>query len=170
MDGQFLAQAQLLKTCFGAALDANPNPPAKLCLTWGSPIADLGLNGDDCCDGAAYVNMIEFYPSSNLFPDRTIERQSGPCGVLAWAVRFEIAVFRCWPDHGFNQLTCDEREAATIQMFHDSDAITNAMCCFQQVNQGLLTAVTDSNPIEPQGGCAGVFGTVSVQVPNCGTC
>lgn len=170
MDRQFLDQANLLLTCLGAALDANPNPPAKLCLTWGDPIANFGLNGDDCCNGAAYVNLIEFYPSSNLFPDRTIERQSGPCGVLAWAVRLKATVFRCWPDDGLNMASCAEITAATEQQFLDAAAVTNAMCCFQAANSGLLTAVTDSNPLEPQGGCAGVFGTVSVQVPNCGSC
>lgn len=170
MDTQFLTQANLLLECLTAALNENPNPPAKICLTWGDPIADLGVYGSDCCDGAAYVNLMEFYPSSNLFPDRTIERQSGPCGVLAWAVRLQATVFRCWPDDGFARIDCPTRTAAAEQQFHDAQAIRKALCCFQKVNQGYLTAITESNPIEPAGGCAGVYGRVSVQVPNCDLC
>lgn len=169
-DTQFITQADYLFDCLAAALATNPNPPAKQCLTWGTPIADLGINQDDCCDGAMYVSMVEFYPSSNLFPDRTIERQSGPCGVLAWAVRFEVAVFRCWPDEGLQAIDCDTRREAVVQLFDDAEAIRRAMCCFQRINRGLLVAVTDSHPLDPAGGCAGNFGSVSVQVPNCSQC
>lgn len=169
-DTQFITQANYLFDCLGAALDANPNPPANRCLTWGTPIADLGLNDNDCCDGSMYVSMIEYYPSSNLFPDRTVERQSGPCGVLAWAVRFEVAVFRCWPDEGMQTISCATRLDAVTQLFDDAQAIRTAMCCFQKINQGLLVAVTDSRPLDPMGGCAGNYGSVSVQVPNCNQC
>lgn len=169
-DVQFLQQANYLLDCLGTALNNNPNPPAEICLTWGSPIADLGLDGSDCCNGTAYVSMLEYYPSSNLFPDRTIERQSGPCGVLAWALRLEVSVFRCWPDEGMRRISCTTRTETVTQLFHDAQAIRAAMCCFQQINQGLLVAVTDAQPIDPMGGCAGNFGSVSVQVPNCDQC
>ena len=170
MDVQFLPQAEILLTCLVNALAVNPNPPAKACLTWGDPIADMGVDGDDCCEGVAYVNLMEFYPSSNLFPDRTIERQSGPCGVLAWAVRFQATVFRCWPDDGMTRISCADRTAAVTQLFHDSQAIRQALCCFREANRDYLVAVTDAQPTGPLGGCAGVYGTVSVQLPNCDIC
>lgn len=178
MDTLFLPQANLLLACLETALAANPNPPAKICLAWDDPIANLGLDGDDCCEGTAYVNMIEYYPSSNLFPDRTIERQSGPCGVVAWALRLQATVFRCWPDDGLTRISCAEQTAAVEQLYHDAQAIRTALCCFKAANQagltpanrGLLIAITDNQPIAPQGGCAGNKGTVSVQVPQCGQC
>jgi hypothetical protein len=170
-DTQFLTQANNLLNCLCAALAAGPNPPEKCCLTWGDPIADFGQDGNDCCGGAAYVRMLEFYPSSNLFPDRTIERQSGPCGIVAWALRLEMTIFRCWPtDDGIHRIPCEDLTAATEQLFHDARAIREALCCFRAVNRDLLIAVTDSVPIDPAGGCAGIVGTVSIQIPNCDFC
>lgn len=169
-DVQFLPQAELLLACLVEALAINPNPPASACLTWGDPIADIGANGWDCCEGVAFVNMREFYPSNNLFPDRTIERQSGPCGVIAWAVPFQATVFRCWPDDGLNKINCTTRTAAVTQQFHDAQAIRNALCCFRRANRDYLTAITESKPIEPMGGCAGVYGQIAIQLPNCEQC
>lgn len=169
-DVQFLAQAENLLNCLCAALATNPNPPAKCCLTWGDPLADFGVDGNDCCDGAAYVRMLEFYPSSNLFPDRTIERQSGPCGVVAWAVRFELTVFRCWPTPGFGTIPCTDLTAATVQLFNDGEAIRRAMCCFRTLNRDFLVAITETEPIDPAGGCAGIQASLAIQLPNCDQC
>lgn len=172
-DTQFLEWTNNLLTCFCEALAQNPNPPAVCCLTWGDPIADISVEGQECCDGAAYVRMLEYYPSSNLFPDRTIERQSGPCGVLAWALRLELTIFRCWPTGTIYQSsTCAEKTAATEQLYHDAQAMRTAMCCFRTLarQQGLLVAVTDTTPIDPGGGCAGLQGSISIQLPNCDQC
>lgn len=173
-DEQFLLQQQYLRDCLCAALASRPNPPAKCCLTWGDPLADIAANGDDCCAGTAYVRMKEFYPSFQFFPDRTIERQSGPCGVVAWALQLEVTVFRCWPtpDDTMNLVTCDQLEAATEQLISDSNAIREAMCCFRDINrrQRQLVSIADTNPIAPLGGCAGIQSTVAVQIPQCSTC
>lgn len=169
MDTQFLPQLNTLLDCFCAALATNPKPPAKCCVYWGDPVADIAAFGDDCCDGAAYVSLEEFYPSTNLFPDRTIERQSGPCGILAWSVRLKLTTFRCWPvpANVNSRITCEQTTSATDQMFHDAKSMREAFCCFQKVNRLYLTAVTQVQPISPQGGCAGLQGFISIQLPNC---
>lgn len=169
-DHQFITAANQLLACAVEAFAANPNPPSIACLTWGDPVPNMGVDGDDCCNGAIYVNEVEFYPSSNLFPDRTVERQSGPCGVLAWAVRFQLTAFRCWPDDGMTRITCDARTAAVTQLFDDQQAIRKALCCFQKVNKNYLTAITEGVPLDPAGGCAGSYARVSIQLPQCDAC
>jgi hypothetical protein len=172
-DQQFLAWAQVLQACFEEALSNNPNPPpGGVCLTWGDPVADFGVDGSECCDGVAYVSMMEFYPSSNLFPDRTIERQSGPCGIVAWALRLRMTIFRCWPAGDLRAPTCEEKEAAAIQLFHDGQAMRQAICCFRAAAKArdFLVAVTDSTPIDPGGGCAGLESSLAIQLPNCDEC
>ncbi len=172
-DEQFLSQQTDLLNCLCAALASRPNPPAKCCLTWGDPLADIAANGDDCCSGTAYVRMLETYPSFAFFPDRTIERQSGPCGVVAWALRLEVTVFRCWPSGDVsNAATCAELTAATEQLMSDTSAIREAFCCLRDLNrrQRQLVSIADITPLAPFGGCAGVQGSISVQIPQCSTC
>jgi hypothetical protein len=173
-DEQFLQQQTDLLNCLCAALASRPNPPAKCCLTWGDPIADIASNGDDCCSGTAYVRMLETYPSFNFFPDRTIERQSGPCGVVAWALPLEVTVFRCWPTppNTMDIVSCADLTAATEQMVSDVNAVREAMCCLRDINrrQRQLVSIGAVSPIDPLGGCAGVQGTLTIQIPQCSTC
>lgn len=172
-DEQFLLQQTDLLSCLCAALASRPNPPAKCCLTWGDPIADIAQNDNDCCLGTAYVRMLESYPSFNFFPDRTVERQSGPCGVVAWALRLEVTVFRCWPVGDVNNIaTCAELTAATEQLISDTNAVREAMCCLRDLNRRRrqLVSIADVSPIAPLGACAGVQGNITIQIPQCSTC
>ena len=172
----YLAATKLLD-CLCEALAANFAEddtlpmPARCCVRAGTEIAfivtDQGV--DQCCEGEAYVKIVDTYPSS-LFPqpDEYIKSQ---CQARRRTVALELGVIRCISDDP----DCDESDYALRRNAADGEAAFAAACCFDKVVQradvigrGTATFFGGWTPSGPDGGCLAGTMPVFVSIPGPG--
>jgi hypothetical protein len=152
-----------LLACFCAALAANPSPPVYCALRGGEEVAqDLGARvGDECCEGLGYVKVASIYPATN-FPEQ--DTFSYEC-VRAWAVEFELGVFRCAPGQVGSLVPAAAWLATAQQLMHDAQAMRQAICCLiDQLPPGTGQLPGAWVPLGPQGGCIGGTMAFTVQI------
>lgn len=124
--------AKALLTCLCAELAANEvaDPtlvmPKRCCLRAGSDIPfDITDSGVDlCCQGEAYVKIVDFYPSA-AFPEPDQPTANG-CQMARFTLALELGVLRCIPD----QPTCEESDFALRRNMADAEAAFRAACCW----------------------------------------
>lgn len=173
--GPLLTQAL---TCLCNTATAAPSPPAHCSFRIGNEVIhDLGLDGDFCCEGLAYVTLVRVYPSSEDFPQEDIAYQSrSRCGPLSWGVDLKLGLVRCAPVSQGNQVIPDtEWEAATLQGIYDTQTLITAACCVRNWVIGgsaafdgmssIMGSVTEGTP---NGGCVERYLDLTVQMPGCG--
>src|SRR3990170_4679900 len=116
-----------LLACFCTALAANPDPPRYCALRGGEEVAqDLGARfGDECCEGLGYVKVANIFPATD-FPEQ--DTFSYEC-VRAWAVTFELGVFRCAPGQVGTLVPAAVWQTKAQQMMNDAQAMRKAVCC-----------------------------------------
>lgn len=155
--------ADRLLACFCTALAANPNPPRYCALRGGEEVAqDLGSRvGDECCEGLGYVKVASIFPSTD-FPEQ--DNVSYEC-VRAWAVTFELGVFRCAPGQVGTLVPAAAWQATAQQLMDDAQAMRKAICCLTaQLPPGTGQLPGAWVPLGPQGGCIGGTMEFTVQV------
>lgn len=158
-----LPLAHLLLDCLrGAVTGTHPNPPLHFSLRIGEEIAqDLSQYDDLCCEGLAYVKIMNTYPSDN-FPEPNDTYT--PCGANQWAVDLELGVLRCAPVGTIDYVPTDaDWTAAVEQVAHDQAALRQAVACFRdQLEPGTPWIPRAGTSISPQGGCTGSTQVVTV--------
>lgn len=158
---------RLLKECFEQELAKVESPPLDVQFMPGiAPYADVNEHRNQCCEGLGWVRVDSFWPSSTTFPVQDEAPQ--PKGVGAWAVIFEIGVFRCAPTPDARSIVSGAQwENLLTEMMDDAAAMRRAICCLteQRPRQSVLPG--QWQPLDVQGGCAGGFMTVTVKGPAC---
>src|SRR5512136_2051125 len=91
--------AAKLLACLVAEAAKVPNPPSSprpVCLRPGDHVDVLmSQNEDECCEGLMWVRWNRIFPSGSAFPGA--DEITYPCGVMRWAVEFELGAVRCAP-------------------------------------------------------------------------
>lgn len=163
----------LMCLCEKAALA--PNPPAHCAFRIGTQVPhDLGIDGDLCCEGLAYVTMGDLFPSVN-FPSPDTQRMADAvCPPVSWGVNLTASLVRCIPTAGETVITDDDWNASALQGVYDARTLLNTACCFRDyLNSSplfngywsVIGNVVLSNA--PLGGCIERSISFQVQTPNC---
>lgn len=161
-----------LVLCLAAELAKVPNPvstePRPVCLRPGDRVDLLiAQNRDECCEGLSWVRMVRIYPSGRQsFPAQ--DDSVSPCGVIRWAVVFELGAARCAPVAEPEVLpSCDEWTDATLNGYDDLAALRRAVCCYEREHPDRLVLQDAGEPVTLEGGCTGVTTLVTISAPSC---
>jgi hypothetical protein len=157
--------ARQLLDCFDTELDKVPFPPLDVQLRPGAaPYADISQLRNECCEGLGWVRIDSFYPSSTAFPAQD-EAPPAKGGTSAWAITFELGVFRCAPTPGENDITSGAQwDDLVQQQMDDAAAMRRAICCLEVALRGRQRVLPGIwTPLDIQGGCAGGFMPVTVR-------
>lgn len=168
--------AQQLLACLCEKTAAHEGAPAFCCYRVGTEIAhDAGQFEDLCCEGLAYVTLLDTYPSSTSFPESDIVRQaSATCAPTTWAQIFQVGIIRCVPvgDLGAGP-SCIDWNAAFRQNVIDAKVLREVACCFRnfvvQNNDtflGMSVVIDRQLQGNPQGGCIERTMKITAQFPN----
>jgi hypothetical protein len=121
---------------------------------------------DECCEGLAWVRVINAYPSTDNFP--IIDQAPSRCGPLRWAVVLELGIARCAPTPPANVLTTAAQWTdITLALLDDSAALRRALCCFGDAEPDRLSVVGVWAPLPVLGGCLGGTQLLTVAVDAC---
>lgn len=162
--------AQVLLECLRERLAAGPNPIADehVCLRFGERVDPmLGTNTDECCTGLAWVRVARIESLTDLD-----DSQTGNCVTTARRLTLELGTARCvsW---GTVQTptSCDAWTVAALKMDADEQAMSEAVCCFNDTMADSFGAprisIGDYEPFGPDGTC--IRGTQTVIVDyDCG--
>jgi hypothetical protein len=162
--------------CLCEAAAARPNPPQHCSFRIGTtPPHDMGLDGDMCCEGLAYVTMTSIFPSSEGFPGPDTNYQaSAKCAPLSWGVVLKLALVRCAPVGDQDMIPDREWEEAMLQDVYDSWTLMAAACCTRAYVLSGSARFIGMSAIagtvvqgDPLGGCVERSIEVTVQIPNC---
>lgn len=158
--------AVAMRDCLATELNLRDNPPAETCLIPGEDgrtFLSIGLGEDKCCDGFAWVRVVQVTP---YIPD-ALANANG-CGIISWQVDYEMGVARCAPSGtAVAGPTCEQWTAVFVQVQSDAEAMRAALCCtVPQIETGRSTA-TAWQPFGPDGGCTGGIMGMSVVIDNC---
>lgn len=170
--------AELL-LCLCEKADLAPNPPQHCSFRVGTQAPhDLGIDGDFCCEGLAYVTLGSLFPSSESFPERDIVRQAdtGGCSPPTWGVELTASLVRCVPTGAGDGMMISNREweIAALQNIYDTRTLQRTACCFRDYVTkqsslliGMSVIIGDITQGTPQGGCIERSVGLTVQIPNC---
>jgi hypothetical protein len=158
-----------LLACLVVEMNKTTTPPASICLRSGTQVtAQLSETVDECCLGLAWVRFVRQYASGQSnFPDP--DGMVSPCGVLRWALVFELGAARCAPMAPESTVpTCAEHVDAALVLFDDLAAIRRALCCYATANKpDRLVFVSDAVPGDAEGGCQSVSMQVTISARAC---
>jgi hypothetical protein len=166
----YMTAAQSLLTCLEGALNARPNPPARMMLRAGEQVTPLlGQSEDECCDGLAWVRIagVQQIRNSSDFEN------FGNCVGTGRRLTLEMGVVRCAPTSDVSTVpTEDQWTNAALQLDSDHDAMEAALCClleaFGDELGGVPTLGADGyTPTGVDGNCIGGRMTVEMEV-DCG--
>lgn len=136
---------------------------------------DLSLGQDMCCEGIAYVTLLDTFWSVETFPEPDIVRQiSGDCPPPAWAQKFGVGIIRCSPVGDLNAVPTDAAwNAAALIDMEDSWVLRRVACCIrtwmtEQTGRmlGMSLFVGAQTVKTPEGGCIERSFEVTAQLPN----
>ena len=120
--------------------------------------------------GQASVQITNLYPSSK-FPRNSIDEWDDACNTVTWVAELTMTVYRCVSVLAENGTppTCAQLEADARKIASDRDAMMRALICCDwrrpQPGWDERRIIPGSwTPVAPQGGCAGGFMTVLVDV------
>jgi hypothetical protein len=163
--------------CLCNATAARPNPPQHCSFRIGNaPPHDMGMDGDMCCEGLAYVSLGTVFPSSEGFPGEDSSYQaSAKCAPLSWGVTLTLALVRCAPvAEELNMIPDSDWEAAMLQDIYDTASLQAAACCLRTYIistsarfVGMSAVVGSVIQGSPLGGCVERSVNVTIQMPNC---
>lgn len=158
--------AELLLGCLAQEMATVPRPPRSVCLRPGDQVVFyVSSQGDECCDGLAWVRVAGMAPSMNFpVPDQTYTR----CPPGQWAVVLEMGAARCAPRPPANVIpTCAEWTDVTHAVLDDAAAMRRALCCFTELEPDRMYVPGLWTPLPVEGGCTGGLLTVTIAVDDC---
>lgn len=167
-DLMVLPHAERLLACLCAELALSPGGPVcTCCLRPGGALVPM----DSCfceCDGGkgqASVQVLSIYPSSK-FPRNSLDQWDEACEVTTtWVAELAMTVYRCVGvvDEQGNPPSCERLEQDARMIQGDAAAMRRAFACCDWSN-GRSKVPGPWTPVPPQGGCAGGFMTVRVDL------
>jgi hypothetical protein len=153
--------------CLTVEMSKTPVPPDQVCIRVGDRV-DLMISQtyDECCAGLAWLRLVQVYPSQS-FPDP--DTGSAPCGVLRWALVFELGAARCAPVAESGVPTCEQWQAAAVTHFADMAALRRTVCCYEREVKPDRQVVVSSGqiPQTTEGGCTAVTMQITVSARPC---
>ena len=168
--------AQQLLACLCEKTAAHEGAPTYCCYRVGTEIAhDAGQFEDLCCEGLAYVTLLDTYPSSDSFPESDVVRQANQsCAPTTWAQVFQVGIIRCVPVGNLDMgPSCTEWNAAFRQNVIDAKVLREVACCIRnfvvQNNDtflGMSLVIDRQLQGNPQGGCIERTMKITAQFPN----
>lgn len=168
--------AEQLLACLCEKSQAAEGAPTYCCYRVGTEIAhDAGQFEDLCCEGLAYVTLLDTYPSSQSFPESDIVRQaSATCAPTTWAQIFQVGIIRCVPVGNLDMgPTCIDWNAAFRQNVIDAKVLREVACCFRNfivqnsdAFLGMSVVIDRQLQGNPQGGCIERTMKITAQFPN----
>lgn len=143
-----------------------PVPPATVCLRPGDRIELLLATArDECCEGLAWVRVVNFYPSTN-FPNQDVTYS--PVSPMQWAVVLEVGAARCAPTPDADTIpSAGEWNATAREVFDDAAALRRAIVRFMQSDIDRMCLPGIWTPMTVEGGCVGGSVQVTVAMPAC---
>jgi hypothetical protein len=175
-DPVYLFGTQAL-ACLTSVTAALPFPPGLVCYRVGEAAHDIDQLQDLCCDGFAYVQLGDTFPSSSSFPEQDIIRQANTvCPPPAWAQALKLGIVRCVPVMGEDgsMPTCTEWTEAFQKNVVDTIALRRVACCLRQwlVGQtgplfGMSMVIERQVQGAPLGGCVERTLNLTLQMMNC---
>lgn len=166
--------------CMAATVASVPNPPAHYRVVPGIEVYPaLGTDGnggvvvlDECCEGVAWVRMVDGpYPTAE-FPNEEAWYPDHPTSL---AITVEMGVLRCGGGPGIELAPTDAQWGADAQAVEDDKAaLRRAFCCIEALIQSGPTLMQDVvygpgrwQPAQGDGNCMGGSLQVTVQLPYC---
>lgn len=155
-----------LLVCLATEVAKVPTPPASVSLRTGVIVELLlSMSRDECCEGVAWLRLVQMYPSSS-FPDP--DRTYSPCGPLQWAVVYELGVARCAPRPAANDLpSADQWNEVSLAVLDDAAAMRRAMCCWADSDPDRMYVPGLWTPLPTEGGCVGGTQQLTVAAGAC---
>lgn len=154
--------------CLETQMALVTSPPAVVCVRPGVTVALLlSQTSDECCEGLAWVRWDSMVPTI-AFPEPATD--PNPCGVIRWAVTFELGAVRCAPTADIGRVpTCAEWETTVGEVLDDRAALMRAVCCWVALagHSWRQVAVEGARPMEVEGGCVGSTLRVTISAPAC---
>ncbi len=158
--------AENLLACLVAELATNADPPANASLRTGIQVELLlSTTRDECCEGVAWVRVVQIYPSEN-FPDQ--DTSYSRCGPAQWAATLEMGVARCAPTPDAEDIiSTDEWNTLSRLVMDDAAAMRRALCCFTDGDPDRMNLAGVWQPIAVEGACTGGTQQVTVAIGAC---
>lgn len=164
--------AERLLACLCAQLALSVGGPVcSCCLRHGAHLVAMDnctCNCNDTGSGQASVQVTSIYPSAK-FPRQGVDTWDQPCRSGTWVAELTMTVYRCvavLSDKGVPP-TCTQLEADFRKIQSDAAAMRRAFaCCDWRGDPDNEARVIPGAwvPVAPQGGCAGGFMTVLVDL------
>lgn len=148
--------------------EKHPYPPQNICIRPGDVVELMIAEGrDECCEGLAWVRWNRLWPSAaGEFPD--LDAAASPCGVLRWAVEFEIGIARCVPIPEANAIVSSSEWTDTaLRTFADAAALRRAACRYTSTHTSRLVLIGQQAPTTLEGGCVSTVLTLTVGAKAC---
>lgn len=164
-----LPYAERLLDCLCDALATSlGGPVCRCCLRPGGHLVPMDSCYCECAaagesNGQASVQVTDVYATSK-FPRKGIDVFNNACAV-SWVAELTMTVYRCvhTVDEKGIPPTCPQLDSDARKIASDRFAMMQAFaCCDWALEQSILPG--SWSPVPPQGGCAGGFMTVLVDV------
>lgn len=162
--------ANQLLTCLKTEVARISEPPAKVGFRTGNIVAMyISLTEDECCEGLAWVRWSGGFPSETLNEPLAAPSIRGRNNLGFWTLTFELGVARCAPTSGARTNPSVEAwDAASLLVFEDQAALRRTYCCFNELPRRKGNSmITDTSPIDTEGGCSGSTLALAVRGPSC---
>lgn len=145
-----------LKDCYCEFLATSiGGAPGTCCVTTHRPAPV------SCCDGWAWVRLVNAYPSVS-FP--ALDQQERRCPIMAFALTVELGIIRCAPAAcgDLGDPCCASEEAAVATQLGDRLAMLQALTCCPSVRTSdvILGPWTAE---DPAGGCISSVMTATIR-------
>lgn len=158
------AVASMLLACLCTEALLNPKPP-KICGyrtgTEGSPLGGANTGSDECCGGAAFVEVIRTYPSWTV-PE--VSNLAIRCAQPR-AAEIRLSMWRCVPtgDIGASPTQAQWNEVHQ-DLLNDQLTLMTAACCFFRQRDAGSVQVGEWSIDNVSGGCVGSILPIQVDL------
>lgn len=156
--------------CVTAEMAATPDPPRYIRMHVGASFsAGASQNEDECCEGVAWVRLVEHFLTDGQgapFPEEAVGASA--CEAYSIAVVLELGRARCGPVQGLTDgsiVTADQWRELARAVNADRAALVRAVCCLRPDRKDVI--IGQYSPLETEGNCAGGVLQVTVRINNC---
>ena len=156
--------------CLTAEMALTPDPPTYYRMHVGASFtAGASQYQDECCEGVAWVRLVEHYLSDGPgtpFPEEAVGASA--CSAYSIAVVLELGRGRCGPVQGPEDgsiVTAEQWRELARAVNADRAALVRAACCLRPDRQDII--IGQYSPLETEGNCAGGVLQVTVRINNC---